>query len=283
MTKSLPFSSFTPLKINIQSTAAKALQLVDDAPLRLSLEAAYASNSACRAVESAEALFDTLTSRLWDKDAIARFLSGWYSTHGSALYVSGLIIRITRLADGLAGKSGVVMRSAASEVCEVIPEDTGVDDTPHHQLFSEFATGLLADDRWKLDSYRVTACDSFRKQMMDRRLRGDIEEAILFTAASEHWNTGEYEYLNSTIRPWVQGHMGINGGIAEDSLSYITHHCGDTELGHFLHMIRAWKFYCEAMGIPADPEKARNIFETYLAGVDKAFQSIRTAAFAAMN
>ena len=46
------------------------------------------------------------------------------------------------------GEPSLLLHRAAAEVGEIIPEDTGVDDTPHSELYVDFANYLLGDDRW---------------------------------------------------------------------------------------------------------------------------------------
>src|SRR4051812_10678828 len=110
---------------DIGLTAMRSFRYVQDQILREALGAAYRAPRGMQTVETAHRLFDRLTSTKWPKDTVCRFLSGWYSTHGTALFVSGLMIRVHREAQR-AGGSAQLLYQAAAEIGEIIPEDTGV-------------------------------------------------------------------------------------------------------------------------------------------------------------
>lgn len=263
-----------PTTIDIGSVAREGISSIPDSRLRDVLDAVYQSPQGVRAVVTAQRVFNRLTSSKWPAEQLRRFFSGWRSTHGTALFVSGLVIRIHREACGAPEPVRLLLHQAAAEIGEIIAEDTGVDDTPHNELFVRFASHVVGDDQWQLDRYLVPACERFRSQVKERRLAAPIEEAILTTAASESWNTGEYTYFDSLIRPWLTDILGHPADIIEKKVAYVTVHAGETELGHFRHALAAWELYCRAIGNDADPMKAKLAFECYLAGVGSAFAEL---------
>jgi hypothetical protein len=248
---------------SIAAITAAGVMKIETAPIRAAIEAAYRSRAAVDLLDISEKALRRLVSAKWSTEKLATFLSGWRSTHGTALFVSGLIIRLHREAMGTRSSSPLLMWKAAAEIGEIIAEDTGVDDTPHNELFARFANQIVGDDRWQLRKYSMPACESFRQFVKDTRLSGPIEDAILTTAASESWNSGEYSYFDPLARSWLKRFFSEPTGGVEDALAYVSHHSGDVELGHFLHAIDSWILYCKAKGIDPDPERARTAFEGY--------------------
>lgn len=260
----------------IKLIALQGIAQIQDQRLRDALEAAYASECCLRAVETASRLFERFAGSDWSDDALCRFLSGWRAMHGTALYVSGLVVRLQREAQKAGPDERALLFQAAAEVGTIIAEDTGVDDVPHQELFATFANCLAGSDRWQLACFSTSECESFRAQVKHARLRAPIEEAILTTAASESWNSGEYTYVDPLMKAWLLQRR-IQTQCSDDPTAYVGHHAGDTELGHFLHAIRAWDLYCEASGLDPDPLKARMIFESYFLRIGVAFQALEKA------
>ena len=271
--KSVPTTSTA-----IDFIARQGITLVDDPRLRRALDSAYESIQGKKALAVAHQTLRRLVSYKWSTECLCHFLSGWRATHGTSLFISGLIVRIHRKAsEEQRTSSRAILFQAAGEVGEIIIEDTGVNDTPHNELFMEFANQIVGDDRWQLGRYSLPVCEQFRTFVKNKRLGGVIEEAILTTAASENWNSGEYTYFNGLVAPWMTNILGHAFGVVERKSLYVSAHAGVTELGHFIHALRAWKLYCEATGVPADPGKAENEFKAYLEGVGSAFEELGQA------
>jgi hypothetical protein len=262
---------------DITCIARRGIGLIDDPDLREALDQVYRSEAAACAGEAARGVFDRLTSRRHSVDRLCRFIRGWQSTHGTALYVSALMIRLGREAGKTGGPQRLLLYQAAAEIGEVIPEDTGVDDVPHSERFAQFANQVIGDDRWKGDRYCVRACEQLRTYVKQQRLQAPIEDAILTTAASENWNSGEYTYFSAGIVPWLVGTLGLDETLARESAKYVTVHAGETEVGHFLHALSAWKMYCTARGTTPDPARAKRAFEGYLKHVGEAFAALGDA------
>lgn len=257
----------------IDVIAGRGLSLITHEPTRSALEAAYRTPQAASAARAAERVFGRLTSARFPKDRLCRFLAGWHATHGTSQFVSGLMIRMLREADSRPEAERPLIHRAVGMVAEIIPEDTGVDDTPHAELFARFATFLVGDDAWRLDRYLVPACERFRAYVQDQRLRRPIEEAILTTAASENWNSGEYTYFDDLIAPWMTEVIGEKCSY-KFITKYVSVHAGGTELGHFLHAMRAWEAFCQASGVAMNPEMAHQVFVQYLTRLAEAFAAL---------
>jgi hypothetical protein len=254
--------------------ARQGIALVQNDRLRAALDAVYTSPRAIKTVETAHRVFERLTSEKLSTRKLRQFVSGWRSTHGTALYVSGLIVRLHRKAREVDKGARALLYQAAAEIGEVICEDTGVDDVPHNERFERFANFIVGDDQWQLSRYSVPACMRFRNYVQQQRLTADIEDAILTTAASENWNTGEYTYFSHLIEHWAIEFPEEPETALDGPFAYVTVHAGETELGHFLHALKAWELYCVAVGLQADPRKAAHCLESYLDALRLAFDGL---------
>jgi hypothetical protein len=262
----------------IQDHIGLGLDGVEDPALLAAIREAYQSPIGQEAFSRAEAFFRQLTSRAWSPERLRKFLSGWGATHGTASFVSGLMIRIQR--EAVAARRGGrpdnarLLHEAAAEIGEIISEDTGVDGVPHIELFVQLANSLIGDDSWRLDQNGMPECNRFRKYVRHARLKGPLEDAILTTMASECWNVGEYSYFDSLLLPWLTDVLALPRSYAEDAASYVRIHTGQTELGHFLHSVRAWNLYCAAMRPDRDYQKVSQNFQHYLTGIVASFEEL---------
>lgn len=255
----------------IGEISLQGIALIEDKKLRDALASCYESQRGREVSDIGHRLFQSVTSRVLEGPKMCQFLNGYRETHVTALYVSGLMGRVLREADESQGDVRDVLFRAARQVFEIIPEDTGVDDDPHGEIYYDFANYVAGHDQWQLAEHGDEACSEFRNFVKDARLSKDIETGFLTTAASENWNAGEYTYFDSRTRPWLEL-MGLP--IDESKLAYVTVHAGETELGHFLHALAGWKLYCEGNGRRADPEKAHFVLSGYLDKLGKALSSL---------
>lgn len=271
--------SYSP---QIAAIALKGIQTIPDCehdidetdPLVSALSDMNGSSAYQGNARKAERLLTGVTTADLDQDQVNTFLNGWRSTHITALYVSGLMIRIQREAtqarfQGEAMKAEL-LSEAAYHIGEIIAEDTGVVGANHNNLFDRFAKSVSGNDQWKLDQYEVPECIEFRKYVERQRTKAPIEDAILTTAASENWNTGEYTFFAEIVEPWLQS-RGQDPQSAKNGAAYVSVHAGDTELNHFTHALKAWQLYCAAHGREADPKMAQEKFGEYAQRVGDAF------------
>lgn len=263
-------------KSRIGTIALEGIALVEDRKLRAALQGAYQSDNGIRSLETAERVLNKLTSARWPSKILRRFLSGWGATHGTAVFVSGLMIRIQREARAASEPRRSLLHDAAAEIGEIIPEDVGLEGPPHSELFVDFANAVAGDDSWQLSRYAVPECQEFRKFVQERRLAGPLEDGILTTAASENWNTGEYTYFDSIVDAWMTDSLGYSVERSKKTIAYVSIHAGKTELGHFCHALRAWDLYCKAIGRIADPVRAQCAFEAYLTQLGTAFGALES-------
>lgn len=227
------------------------------------------------AAEKAEETFRDLTSAQdLSADQINGFLHGWRTAHLTALYVSGLMIRVQNEASETSDrKKAALLSEAAYHIGQIIVEDTGVIGGNHTALFDRFATGVAGNDMWRLDCNAVSECTAFRVYVERQRTKASIEDGILTTAASENWNTGEYTHAAEIIPAWLQT-RGKTEKEARIISAYVTVHAGKTELGHFTHALKAWQLYCKAHDREADPYKCSQAFQDYAAHAEAAFEGL---------
>jgi hypothetical protein len=256
--------------------ATAGIRQIEDPVLQKTLLNVYELQSVKQTALIAQRVFDKLVVSNWPQEVLKRFISGWRATHGTALFVSGLMIRMLREASGLTGEQSALAYRAAKEIGEIISEDTGVNDIPHNELFTTFADALCDSDDWKLVGAAVPQCERFRNFVKRKRLEASIEEAILVTAASENWNTGEYSYFTQFIQNWLTDVIGLSEQQTEQASAYVTGHAGDTELTHFLHAISSWQSFCKATGKNADPTFAAKMFESYIIEIRSAYEALES-------
>ena len=272
------------MKTAIQDTSCKAIQTISSCGLDIDnaerlqecLLNVSRSNEAGKVFNKAGSVFSGLrTKTAQDNESLKKFLNGWQATHVTALYVAGMIIRVQREAHeakkaGEEIKSGI-LNDVAYHLGEVIAEDTGVVGIPHGAMYERFAGAMVRDNSWKREQYSLRACDDFRTYLEKARLRAPLEDAILTTAASELWNTGEYTCAAPHTRHLLEK-MNIKNPVAANA--YVAVHAGDTELDHFTHVLKAWQLYCEAEGIEAKPEKAASVLRNYISRLEPAFSAL---------
>lgn len=263
----------------IQTIPNCTLEIKDGERLRDSLLNVTNSGSYINSTQAAEYAFHRLTQGESSGSSLNTFLNGWKTTHVTALYVSGLMIRIQREAQDAFAKDdyakGCLLSKAAYHIGEIIAEDTGVIGVQHGELYERFAKSISKGDNWKLDKHKVPECDEFRRYVEKGRLRRPVEEAILMTAASENWNTGEYTFAAPLITEWLIEKRGMPEKDAKAAAAYVSVHAGDTELDHFTHALKAWQLYQEAHGREAQPEKAASAFEGYAQKAGVAYGALR--------
>lgn len=261
---------------SMQSLLLRGVGLIEDTELHAALRSVFFDTEGLTAIEACCRFFDELTTQPWSQPVLNRFVSGWGDLHQSAMYVSGMIVRVLRACTNERdADSRQLFVLAASELAEVIPEDAGVDGPPHDELFRTFGCCLTGTDEWQSGRFKTPACQDFRSFIRDQRLKAPLQEAMLTTAASEHWNSGEYTICEPSIRAWMQDLLKRDVSDVKQAMPYISAHAGETEASHFLHAIRAWQNYCQAIRIPADPELAANVFRQYLIRLAATYESFR--------
>lgn len=271
---------------SIAAIAARGIETIPQTPdlqngedLQTALSAAVSAPACIAATRKAETAFARLaqTTPQNDKAALCRFLHGWQNAHLTALYVSAMTTRLLREAtqaaeNGNHAKSALLFRAAAHSA-EISVEDVGLHGLAHGLLFERLATGIIGDDSWKLSAHAVPECVEFRRYVEQARLKAPLETALLTTAASENWNTGEYTHAAPVIHNWLES-LGFSRQDATKLNAYVKVHAGDTELHHFTHALIAWQLYCEANGIEANPKQAAGVFSEYAQRAGKAYEAL---------
>jgi hypothetical protein len=271
---------------SMQSISARGIEQVphcgmdlrEPEALKDALMSVVASPAFAAQAQKAQAVFARLSQADGGGAQMNGFLNGWQTVHVTALYVSGLMIRMQREARE-AEKSGEhctaeLLHRAAGHIGEIIAEDTGVVGIPHGALYERFANSIAGNDDWKLEKFSVPGCREFRAYVERGRLRAPVEDAILLTAASENWNTGEYTHAVPVILNWLQEKGGMDRQTARRNSAYVAVHAGDTELDHFTHALKAWQLYCAAHGREASPQKAAAAFSDYARHAGEAYVAL---------
>ena len=85
--------------VGITGLALRSITRINDRDLVKVLEAFCHTQIARESTATAERVFIFLTSKKWPTDTLCRFMSGWNSMHGTALFVSGLVVRLHKEAE----------------------------------------------------------------------------------------------------------------------------------------------------------------------------------------
>jgi len=256
------------------------LDLNEPYDLRHALLVVVRSPAYREATAQAESVFARLTQTRHEDDALARFLNGWQTVHVTALYVSGLMVRIQEEAQAAAaageGSKAALLFQAAFHTGRIIVEDTGLKGIQHGALYERFANGIMrGSDEWKLNRHASQECKDFRRYVEKARLRDPVETGLLTTAASENWNTGEYTLVAPMIVNWLEKANGFSSPDSRKLAAYAIVHAGDTELDHFTHALKAWQLYCTAHGREAGPAQAADVFARYAEKAAPAYRALK--------
>lgn len=229
------------------------------------------------ALAHVEDCFATLVSQPWEPPVLASFMHGWHDTHLTSSAVTGLAWRVMRCAwhESDADKQHCYFL-ASQRTLQIIHEDLGLDGPPHAELFYRLATSLCHGDQWTLRSCRIPESWRFRDWVHYQRLQApDIQEGLLTTVASEIYNHGEYTMLVPVLWQWMEQTLGLSPAQVAHDLEYVTVHSGETESGHFRLGIEAWRYYCEATGLPIDPQAVGRSCTEYLRRLGDVFVALK--------
>ncbi|TWT50095.1 hypothetical protein KOR42_36410 [Thalassoglobus neptunius] len=252
----------------IRDILREATGRIGDHRLAEAVNGVYESSSSRETILLTKDFWDRLTTNTWPQETLRFFASGWHDLHQSAFFVAGLQVRLQRDAASWSPEHLPDLIHASSELAEIISEDTGVDGTPHDELYRNFARSLTGDDLWSLDRYTVPACKTFRIYVRESRLSAPISNAILAVAASEQWNTAEYSLCSQLMKNWQPSEAVHHCRL---DLEYVDVHAGETELGHLLHALNAWRFFLKTDPTADQISDVSTIFQHHIDQVKLAY------------
>ncbi|NEQ07894.1 MAG: hypothetical protein F6K37_18665 [Moorea sp. SIO4E2] len=249
----------------LYETVNPLIAMVDDAQLRESLTQAF--SEAREEVSKIDNFFALVPSHRWSKSFLANFFNSWKATHLKMLAIYGLSCRLQRLA--LANPDSVreQLFMAGAFNAETSYEDLGLDfgGQTHAELYNRFAGVFLDDASWQLDQYCLPKAREFKQWIYQNMVVNDIPKGLFTNMFSEIYNHGEYSIALSAFSDLIDRHYSFSAAEKEQALTYIHAHVADeTEVDHFLVVVKALNAYCQGTNTSIDYEQAQNLFVEYL-------------------
>ena len=264
----------------INEYMSQLADLVSDQELSQALKQSLVSSQS--SIDKVEKCFSILPEQRWSKEKLAQFLNSWKATHLKMLAIYGLSCRLQRLAMNASPESasyGQFMLASAHNA-ETSYEDLGLDydGETHAQLFNDLAEALVEDYPWSLEKYCISEAREFRGWIYQNMVVSDIKTGLLTNMFSEIYNHAEYSVALTAFSEYIDNYHGLTGSAREKALQYPYVHVADeTEVDHFLVVVKALNAYCAATESSINYIEARQLFEEYLSRVGKVMESLTAA------
>ena len=233
-------------------------------------------------IDKIEKCFSLLPKQRWSTEKLAQFLNSWKATHLKMLAIYGLSCRLQRLAMNASPESashGQFMLASAHNA-ETSYEDLGLDygGETHAQLFNNLAGALVGDYPWSLEKHCIPEAREFRGWIYQNMVVSDIQTGLLTNMFSEIYNHAEYSVALTAFSEYIDNYVGLTGSEREKALQYpFVHVADETEVDHFLVVVKALDAYCAATESSINYIEARQLFEEYLSRVGKVMESLIAA------
>ncbi len=253
--------------------------LVGDRELRFALQESVISEQ--NSLEKIENCFCLLPSWHWSSENLALFLNSWKATHLKMLAIYGLSCRLQRLAMNEANstiREQFMLASAYN--AETSYEDLGLDygGETHARLYHDFAEQLLGDFPWSLEQYCLPEAREFRGWIYENMVVSDLAIGLLTNMFSEIYNHAEYNLALNAFSTFIDRHYTFSSDERETALKYIYAHVAEeTEVDHFLVVVKALNAYCAATNTRIDYQQTRQLFQEYLHRIGQVMKSLTTA------
>jgi hypothetical protein len=254
--------------------------LLSDRELRLVLKESLVSSQS--SLDKIERCFSLLPSCRWSSEQLAQFLNSWKATHLKMLAIYGLSCRLQRRAMNAESDSAsrAQLMLASAHNAETSYEDLGLDfgGETHAQLYNDFAEQLLGDFPWSQEKYCIPEAREFRGWIYQNMVVSDISIGLFTNMFSEIYNHAEYSIALSAFSEYMDRHYALPTANREKALQYIyAHVAAETEVDHFLVVVKALNAYCAATQSSIDYQQARQVFEEYLSRIGQVMESLTTA------
>jgi hypothetical protein len=251
---------------SLVATMTHLVSMVTDQQLQVALKEAF--YRAQGSVLKIEKFYTLLSTRAWSEERLAKFFCSWKATHLKMLAIYGLSCRLQRLAfatSDVTAREGFLLASVYN--AETSYEDLGLDfgGETHADLYEMFAKTFLGEFPWQLEPFCVPRARRFQKWIYQNMVVSDISRGLLTNLFSEIYNHAEYTLALDSFSKLIDEHYCLSAEKKAQALSYIKVHVdGDTEVDHFLVVIKALEQYCQATGAEIDYTLASQLFEDYL-------------------
>lgn len=245
---------------------ASVIDHIPDENLRTALTDSF--KESVEAVKKIERCFHLLPSARWSKNLLARFFHSWKASHLKMLAIYGLSCRLQRLAlstTGMDQQHSLLIAAALN--AETSYEDLGLDykGQTHAELYDDFAETFVDHDLWQSDKFVLSEALEFKRWIYQNMVVNDIRIGLLTNMFSEIYNHGEYSLALCAFSDYIDRHYQFSADKKREALLYISAHVEDeTEVNHFLVVVKALDYYNKVTGITTDYEQAKKLFKEYL-------------------
>ena len=244
-------------------------QLIADEQLKSTLiESVAASQDSITEVEYCFAL---LPSHRRSDEQLAQFLNSWKATHLKMLAIYGLSCRLQRLAMATQETSiRAQLMLASTYNAETSYEDLGLDfgGQTHTQLYNDLAYMLVGNFPWSLEQYCIPEARQFRGWIYHNMVIADIQIGLSINIFSEIYNYAEYNVALGSFSELIDRHYHFSTAERKRVLQYVDAHVAEnTELAHFLVVVKALNAYCEATQTSIDYSLIKVVFQEYLSRI----------------
>lgn len=225
-----------------------------------------------------EDVFRKICSKKYSDEKMALFFNAWKLTHLKMLPIYGLSCRLNTLGMECEDERKKLSYLEASAYnAQTSHEDLGIgfDAISHGQLYDEFAYSILKSDEWKLSKYTIEKAEKFSKWVYNGMLLNPIPYALCINMISEFYNHAEYAYSYDTFKHSMNTFYNIKDNELEAAILYIdVHNEYETEIHHFMAVIKSIEKYEEAIGENINLEVMEEVIETYIDSITEVFESI---------
>ena len=262
----------------LTKTARSVIEIIPDQQLQDALTQAFEESS--KSVRKCENFFEQLPSQRWSDKFLATFFGTWKATHLKMLAIYGLSCRLQRLAlaADVPAREELLLSSAYN--AETSHEDLGLDyeGVTHTQLYEDLASSFLGNYPWQLEEYCLPQAREFKNWIYRNMVVGDITTGLLTNMFSEIYNHAEYTTALASFSQYVDAHCNFSVEKKEKALIYINAHVADeTEVNHFLVVVKALDAYNKATNSQLDYQQAKALFKSYLSRLGLVMEELTLA------
>lgn len=259
----------------LSKTATSIISLVSDKQLQQALTQSFAE--AGESVSKIENCFALLPTHHWSNQLLATFFNSWKATHLKMLAIYGLSCRLQRLAMAQEAPVREKLLIAGAYNAETSYEDLGLDfdGETHAELYDNLVRFFLGNFTWQLEEYCLPKAREFKTWIYQNMVVDDISKGLLTNMFSEIYNHAEYTIALSAFSELIDNHYKSSSQEKDRVLCYVQAHVADeTEVDHFLVVVKALQEYTQATNTSIDYEQVKQLFKEYLSRVGSVMEEL---------
>jgi hypothetical protein len=238
---------------------------IPDKNLRTALADSFAESEG--SLKQIERCFQLLPTCRWPQALLSQFFHSWKASHLKMLAIYGLSCRLQRLALSTEGPAQHQLLIAAALNAETSHEDLGLDynGETHAELYDDFARAFLGTAWGRSEETVLPEALEFKRWIYQNMVVKDVRLGLLTNIFSEIYNHGEYSLALPAFSSYIDRYCHFSPEERKAALLYVNVHVeGETEVSHFLVVVRALDCYNKVQGGDTDYEQAKNLFKEYL-------------------